>query len=147
MVKLYCSRVKHNPYREDMITEIPEKQFLVYGYDIADRLLEDLDFVVTFDPNGNITDIGYQDDYDKNYFESNFNTQRYLELVRRDAESILETGDEVDIPRDLKTKYFRGGINVAYIKIEDDDGNEIEIEKPAGIPINIKKFKDFGEEE
>src|SRR5574343_10827 len=137
MVKLYCSRVQHNPYREDMITEIPEKQFLVYGYDIADRLLEDLDFVVTFDPNGNITDIGYQDDYDKNYFESNFNTQRYLELVRRDAERTLQTGDEVDIPRNLKQIYFRNGINVAYIKIEDDNGNEVEIERPAPIKVGI----------
>lgn len=35
MAKLFCSKISHNPYKEEMVTEIPERVFEIDGYQIA----------------------------------------------------------------------------------------------------------------
>jgi hypothetical protein len=97
-----------------MITEIPERVFIVNGYSIADRLLEDILFYVSFDDNG-VTNITL-DKCQKEYFESNFNSKKFYKSVKSYAESILEEGDEVSIPLYLEDKYFQNGINCAFIE-------------------------------
>ena len=56
---------------------------------------------------------GYQ--YDRDYFEDNFNTKRWFREVELYAQDIIEEGDEVSLPRWLEEKYFKNGINCAYI--------------------------------
>lgn len=118
MSKLYCSRVSNqSPYNEDMITEITEKVFQIDGYHIADRLLEGVLFDIHFDDNG-VTDVVITSENSRKYFESNFNTKKFYDLAKKYAKSILDKGDEVDIPNYIKDKYYKGGINVSYITNE-----------------------------
>ena len=115
MAKLFCSRVVNKPtYVEDMITEITEKVFIINGYNIADRMLEGLLFCVYFDDSG-VTDITFENNRDKKWFEENFNSRKFYKHVKEEAESILEDGDEVEVPKFIKDKYFKNGINVAFI--------------------------------
>jgi hypothetical protein len=116
MAKLFCSRVtgENNTYKEDMITEIPEKVFIVDGYSIADRMLEGVPFCIYFDDSG-VTKIDFETEYTKNWFKNTFNSKKWYKEVKKYAESILEEGDEVDVPKFIKDKYFKDGINVAYI--------------------------------
>jgi hypothetical protein len=51
MAKLFCSKASHNPYLEEMVTEITEKVFEIDGYQVAERLLEGIPFLVYFDDN------------------------------------------------------------------------------------------------
>lgn len=113
MAKLFCSRVSHNPFKEDMVTEIPEQVFEIDGYQIADRMLEGVLFEVKFDDTG-VIDVKVNEKQ-KKYFEDNFNTRRFYDMVKATAQDVLDEGDEVDIPDWLKQKYFKNGINVAYI--------------------------------
>ena len=118
MAKLFCSRVVNKPkYVEDMITEITEKVFIINGYDIADRMLEGLLFCVHFDDSG-VTDITFEDKHDKKWFEENFNSKKFYKQVKEEAEGKLEEGDEVNVPKFIKDKYFKDGINVAFITNE-----------------------------
>lgn len=112
MAKLYCSKVSHNPYKEEMITEITEKVFEVDGYSIADRLLEGVLFNVYFE-NGKVINV-VVNERQKEYF-SQFNTRKFLKKVKDYAQSILDEGDEVDVPNFIKDKYYKNGINVSYI--------------------------------
>ena len=118
MAKLYCSRVvgdnQNNTYKEDMITEIPERVFIVDGYNIADRMLEGVPFCVWFDDNG-VTKIDFETEHTKNWFKNTFNSKKWFKEVEKYAENILEEGDEVEVPDFIKNKYFKEGINVAYI--------------------------------
>lgn len=109
---LYCSRVSGNPYQEDMITEITEKVFQIDGYEVADRLLEGILFDVDF---SNGINVFISTPQTKKYFESNFNSDKFYQLVKEYASSIIEDGDEVTIPKYLRDKYFINGINVSYI--------------------------------
>jgi len=118
MAKLFCSRVTHNPYKEDMVTEITERVFIVDGYDVADRMLEGLPFCVHFDEDGVVSNITFESTRDKKWFEDNFNSKKWYREVENHAESILEEGDEVEVPSDIKEKYFKNGINCAYITNE-----------------------------
>ncbi len=113
MPKVYCSKVSHNPYKEEMITEVTEGIFLVDGYSIADRLLEGVMFEVTVDDNG-ITTVEVQEE-DRDYF-GQFNGEMFLKKVWEYAERLLEDGDEVEIPKRLQEKYFLNGINVSYVE-------------------------------
>lgn len=112
MARLFCSRVSHNPFKEDMVTEIPEKVFEIDGYQVADRMLEGVMFEVKFDDTG-VVDVKV-DPKSEDYF-NNFNTKKFYDMVKATAQDILDEGDEVDIPSWLKQKYFKNGINVAYI--------------------------------
>jgi len=121
MAKLFCSRIVNKStvtnkpnFVEDMITEIPEKVFLIDGYDVAERLLEGIPFTVYFDENG-VTEVKIEDDYNRNYFEDNMNSKRWYDEVKQCAELILDEGDEVEVPKFIKDKYFKDGINAAYI--------------------------------
>lgn len=117
MAKLFCSKVSHNPYKEEMVTEITEKVFEIDGYQIAERLLEGIPFLVYFDDSG-VVDVMIKDGYYKKYFEDNFNSKNWYSKVKESAEDILEEGDEVNVPSFIKDKYFKNGINVAFIKNE-----------------------------
>jgi hypothetical protein len=114
MSKLYCSRISHNPYKEDMTTEITERVFQIDGYQIADRLLEGLIFDIHFDDNG-VTDVVITNEHSRKYFESNFNSKKFYNLAKEYAQSILDEGDEVDVPKYIKDKYYKNGVNVSYI--------------------------------
>lgn len=116
MAKLFCSKISHNPYKEEMITEIPEKVFEIDGYQVADRMLEGVLFEVKFDDSG-ITEVKVNDQQ-KKYFEDNFNTKKFYDMVKSSASDTIDEGDEVDIPSWLKQKYFINGINCAYITPE-----------------------------
>ena len=75
-VTLLCSKVSHNPYKEELITEIPERVFQIDGYQVAERLLEGIPFSVYFDESGNILDVKINDSYYKKYFEDNYNSKK-----------------------------------------------------------------------
>jgi hypothetical protein len=118
-VKLMCSRVVTKPsYKEDMITEIPERRFEIDGYHIGDRLLEGVKFDVEFDASGEVLDVMVIDDTQRNYLEEKLNSKKWYHEAKLYAEGILSTGDEVNIPQSLKRKYFVNGINVAFIVVE-----------------------------
>jgi len=112
MVKLLCEKAPNSAFA----TEITERQFLIDGYQVADRLLEGVMFEITFDSDGGITNIQVSED-SKDYFEQ-FNQDKFYQMVRKEAESILQTGDEVEIPQHLMDKYYINGINCAYIVVE-----------------------------
>ena len=46
--KLYCCKVSHKPYKEEMLTEITERVFELDGYRVAERLLEGIPFNIYF---------------------------------------------------------------------------------------------------
>ena len=116
MPKLFCCKVSHNPYKEEFVTEIPEKVFQIDGYEVADRLLECILFDVYFDEEGEVIKVEISDEYSRNYLEKNLNSKKWYKAVREYAESILEEGDEVVLPQFIEKKYFKNGINVAYIR-------------------------------
>lgn len=113
-MKLYCGKFD-NKGNESNITEIPESIFLINGYQVGDRLLEDVIFEIKFDPETDEVISVEVEKRSKDYFEE-LNTTLWLKRVREAAENILETGDEVDVPKSIKNKYFKKGINAALIK-------------------------------
>jgi len=80
-------------------------------------MLEGLLFCVHFDDSG-VTDITFENKQDKKWFEENFNSKKFYKQVKEEAETILEDGDEVEVPKFIKDKYFKNGINVAFITNE-----------------------------
>lgn len=109
-----CCKISHNPYKEEFVTEISERVFEIDGYQVADRMLEGVIFEVTFDDTG-VTDVKIPKKQTKEWFEDNFNSKKFYNMVKETAQDILDEGDEVDIPDWLKQKYYKNGINVAYI--------------------------------
>lgn len=114
MAKLFCSKVSHNPYKEEMITEITEKVFQIDGYSVAGKQIEGILFDIHFD-DSQVTSIKITSDSDREYFESTFNKDTWYNKVKDYAEEILK-GDEVDVPKYIKDKYFKNGINCTFIK-------------------------------
>jgi hypothetical protein len=103
MRKLYGSFVDvKNNYKESNITEIPENIFSINGYSVGDRLLEDVMFDIQI-VNGTINSVSCRKE-DLDYFED-LNQSKWLEAVRKYANRILESGDEVDVPDYIKKKY------------------------------------------
>lgn len=86
---------------DDQFIEIPEKVFLIDGYNIGDRLLEGVMFEINFNEKDIIINVEKES---KNYF-SNLNEKKWLKEVRKQALFILNTGDEVEVPETIKTKY------------------------------------------
>lgn len=115
MTKLMCSKVTHNPYKEEFVTEIPERIFEIDGYQIDGRILEGIKFEVTFGEDGVVTNVTITDQQEKEYFEDKFNAPKIYPKVKKYAERIIQEGDEVEIPQHLEDKYFQNGINVAFI--------------------------------
>lgn len=111
-MKLYASKVTHNPYKEENVVEITERRFLIDGYSFGDRLLEGVHFEIEFDKSGKVINVSVEKSA-KPYFE-NLNKEKWLKEAKKEAEFILSTGDEVDIPQDLKKKYFVNR-NVSFI--------------------------------
>ena len=118
-VKLICSKIENYPvYEETLITEIPERVFVIDGYHVADRLLEGVMFSVYFDESGKVLKVDIEDVYSKKYFEDNFNSKKWYKAVKDSAKDILDEGDEVDVPKSIRDKYFKNGINCAGIVFE-----------------------------
>lgn len=82
MAKLMCCKISHNPYKEEFVTEIPERVFEIDGYQVADRMLEGVIFEVTFDDSG-VTDVKLPNDQTKSWFEDNFNSKKFYNTRRR----------------------------------------------------------------
>jgi hypothetical protein len=114
MKKLFCSKISHNPYKEEMITEIIERVFQIDGYCVEEKI-EGVLFDIHFDDE-QVTSIKISNTNMRKYFEDNFNKERFFNKIKEHAESLLVEGDEVDVPLYIKDKYFKNGINVAYIK-------------------------------
>ena len=113
-MKLYCSKLSHNPYKEEMITEIREKVFEIDGYQVGGRLLEGVLFNVYFDDDQVIA-VSVDDPHSRKYLE-NLNSKKWYQVIWDEAQGILDSGgDEVDVPDFIKQKYFKNGINCAYI--------------------------------
>jgi hypothetical protein len=87
---------------ETNITDIPENEFSINGYEVGDRLLEDVMFDIKI-TNGVISSVTCRRDC-LDYFED-LNQSKWLEEVRKYAARILITGDEVDVPPYIKNKY------------------------------------------
>ncbi len=104
MAKLFCSKVSHNPFKEEMVTEITESVFEIDGYQVGDRLLEGILFFVYFDDSG-VTKVTVNEK-SRSYFEDNFNSKKFYSMVEKCANEILEEGDEVDVPSFIKEKYW-----------------------------------------
>jgi hypothetical protein len=115
MAKLFCAKVSHNPYKEEMITEIPERAILIDGYEVGERLLEGILFTVYFNDSG-VTGVKIENDSQRNYFESNLNSRKWYREVKNYVEEWILEGDEVSIPAWLEKKYFKNGINCAFIE-------------------------------
>jgi hypothetical protein len=115
MKKLFCSKVSHNPYKEEVVTEITEKVFIIDGYTVGDRMLEGIMFCVYFNDKDEVIKIDIENKSTKEYFEDNFNSKKWYGEVKKYADTILQTGDEVDVPSFIKDKYYKNGINVSYI--------------------------------
>ncbi len=116
MKKLYAAKAGNaqNNYQESNVIEIIESTFLIDGYSVGDRLLEDVGFEVSFSPKTEkVTKVVVEKD-SEDYFED-LNTKKWIKEVKDYASRILETGDEVDIPLHLKNKYYKNGRNVSYI--------------------------------
>ena len=116
--RLYCSKVSLNPHKEELITEITEKVFQVDGYEVAERLLEGIKFDVYFD-NNKVTKVEIGDAHDKSYFEKTYNTNTWYTAVIEYAQRIINTGDEVEVPKFIKDKYYKNGINISFITKDD----------------------------
>jgi len=112
-VKLYCSKFQNGV--ETLKTEIPERVFTIDGYVVAERLLEGVLFDVYFNSRGEVLNVEVPNERHRVWFESTFNSNRYYELVRETAIDLILDGEEVDVPRFIKDRYFRNGINTAYI--------------------------------
>ena len=61
-VKLICSKIEHHPYKGSLITEIPERVFVIDGYSVADRLLEGIPFCVYFDKSGKVLKVDIEEE-------------------------------------------------------------------------------------
>ena len=112
MAKLYCAEVKPPLYEEENEREIKESVFLVNGYHIADRLLEDVMFHVHF-KDDEILSVKVDED-SAGYF-SQFNEKMFYEQVQKYALRSIG-GDEVEIPEELQLRYNWTSDTVAYIK-------------------------------
>jgi hypothetical protein len=118
MNKLYCCRVtSYNPYTESDIKEITESTFVIDGYHIADRLLEGVEFFVTFNDT-KVTNVEVNPKH-ASYF-SQFNEKMFMDKVKNYAAKRIE-GDEVDIPEFLKKKYYIGNRDEWASYISDKD--------------------------
>ncbi len=105
-MKLYCSRISHNPYIETDLTEITESIFIVDGHHLIDRLLDGVEFFVEF-KDEEILSVKINPEHE--VFFNNFNKEMFLESAKNYAEWIVKNGDEVDIPKYLKDKYYLNG--------------------------------------
>lgn len=140
-IKLYCSKFENGV--ETLKTEIPERVIEIDGYTVADRLLEGLMFDVYFDSHGNILNVEISNQRSREWFESNFNSERFYNLVRERAKDIIDEGDEVDVPPFIQERYFRNGINVAYVVNENDGGQALPNQPTNGIKIQTTNIRDI----
>jgi hypothetical protein len=115
MTKLYCVRSVPPLYEEEMKTEIIERVFQLDGYQVGDRLLEGVLFDIYFTDTGVVIDAKIENKSSKKYFEDNLNANKWYQKVKDCAKDILDEGDEVDVPKFIRDKYFKNGINAAYI--------------------------------
>ena len=81
---------------------IPENIFLVNGYSVGGRVLEDVMFEITF-KNKEVLYVEVEGN-SSDYFEG-LNTTRWLTAIRNHAQGILKYGDEVDLPERIMEKY------------------------------------------
>lgn len=95
--------VKNN-YKESNITEIPENIFSINGYSVGDRLLEDVYFDIKV-KNGKVESVECREG-DMDYFEE-LNMELWIGRIKKYAEEILISGDEVDVPDSIKKKYTK----------------------------------------
>ncbi len=113
-MKLYAAKVDSTTDWEPIDEiEIEESIFLVDGYHFGDRLLEGVKFEVHF-KNDKVMSIGVEES-SKNYF-SQLNEDFWYKEAKKSAISVLDSGDEVGIPKILEDKYFVNGRNVSYIR-------------------------------
>jgi len=122
MKRLMCSKITPNPHKEEYLTEIPERTFAIDGYNIEEGL-EGIMFTIQFNKIGDITNIDFEDPYWIDFFKNEFSTkkiERIYNSVENMAKELINNDykETVKLPSNLKEKYFKNGINCAYI-IED----------------------------
>lgn len=78
MKKLFCSKISHNPYKEEMITEIIERVFQIDGYCVEEKI-EGVLFDIHFDDE-QVTSIKISNTNMRKYFEDNFNKGSLIKL-------------------------------------------------------------------
>ena len=81
---------------------IPENIFLINGYSVGDRMLEDVMFEITF-KDKEVLNVDVEES-SRGYFED-LNTTKWLNAVKNHAQSILDDGDEVELPSRIQEKY------------------------------------------
>lgn len=118
MVKLYTQlRDSNSP-----MVEVTENTFQIDGYEVGDRVLEDVMFDVTF-KNGKVTKVTVEPSA-ADYFEG-LNTKMWLKEVKNTAQHILDDGgDEVYLSATLRRKYG----NPKLIFLADVDNPKVEKE-------------------
>ena len=80
MKKLFCSKISHNPYKEEMITEIIERVFQIDGYCVEEKI-EGVLFDIHFDDE-QVTSIKISNTNMRKYFEDNFNKERFFNKIK-----------------------------------------------------------------
>ena len=109
--------------------EITERTFQIDGYNIADRMLEDVMFNVTFDIGGEIINVAV-DESSKEYFDQ-FNQEKFLKMVKKEALINIKGSEEVNISTDMLQKY---NINCVWIETKDEESSE---SKSTPTPMKI----------
>lgn len=86
---------------EDIL--IPENEFLIDGYDIAERLLEGLLFKVTA-KDGKVDKVELYQKQDEGYFEQ-FNKKMFLNAAAELAQYIIDGNDVATLSKEIQKKY------------------------------------------
>lgn len=117
--KLVCAKIFYNPYREEDKTVIEECIFSIDGYQIAERRLEGVEFLVDFSNPEDVkitlseSDQAYVNDFSKKKIKE------WFDIAHDMVSGILQDGDEVEIPKYLKEKYYKDdGIWASGIEVE-----------------------------
>ena len=93
-------------YSEKILVEeiiIPENEFLIDGYHIAERLLEGLMFKVTA-KDDKVDKIELYNKENEGYSEQ-FNKEMFLEKVKEQAENIIDGNDVAMLSKEIQKKY------------------------------------------
>lgn len=91
---------------------IDENEFLIDGYSVGDRILEGVMFKIKF-KDVDVLSVEVREEH-KKYFNQ-LNAELWLGRVKKEAERLLRTGDEVEISEEIKEKYNVEGAYIALM--------------------------------